>query len=156
MAANTKKNSFGLSKREAMFCEVYFSTMSRKKAAAACTENPDTANLDGVAQQILKKPSAQSYLVYLQETHINKLVIDRNRLIEESVMYYTELKEKGKTTDAIKVFDILCKLSGSCTQNLNITQDVVIKTNWSTPPTNQLLEGENNNLLDDEEDEDEE
>lgn len=153
MPANTKKNSFGLSKRESKFIEVYFATMSRKAAAEACTEFPETANLESVASQILKKPSAQSYLVYLQETHINKLVIDRNKLILESVEFYTELKSKGKTTDALKAFDILCKLTGSYTQNLNITQDVVITTNWSTPPTNQLLEGENNNLLDDEDEE---
>lgn len=156
MAANTKKNSFGLSKREAMFCEVYFSTFSRYAAAKAVSGDQDI-NLDYVASGILKKPEAQTYLVYLQETHIDKMIIDRNKLLDETSRFYQELKFKGKDNEALKALDMLNKICGVYNAQLNITQDITIKTNWGSTPTNQLLEGENTNLLDEgDEDDDEE
>ena len=146
MPKHVKKNSFNLTKREQRFAEIYFSTFSRYKAAAAVTESEADKDIDNLASVLLRKKEVQNYLVYLQESFVNTMVVDRNKLLNETQRLYEELIFKGKTADALKCLDMIAKLTGSYTTEVNVHHDHIITTQWGVALPNPLID--ENNLLD--------
>lgn len=140
-----KTNQFGCTTREQRFCETYVATGSRYTAVEVFKfkDKKDAARL---AARLLKRDCNIQYIKYLQSQICEAIIVDKAKMISESIRLYEQLLSDGKISEAVKMFENIGKLTGAF-ENSNIQVDHIIKVSWNE---NLLSNNSVNNFLSDE------